>query len=112
MATYVYRNGEFVDKATGEPMLTAEEKARKPEAPQIMGFKAYECPITGKEIRTLQQHNDNLKRHNCVDANDLPSPTGGKIRNPKFAKKHGLEVSEEYKDQPFKREKHPQSEAV
>ena len=107
MPTYVYRDGVAVDKHTGQPMLSPAEKARRPELPMVMGFKAYECPITGKEIRTLGQHKANLEKHNCVDANDLPSPTNGEIRNERFAKKHGLQVSERYKDQPWK----PQSEA-
>ena len=100
MTTYVYRNGVAVNKDTGEPMLTEEEKSRKPQLPQLMGFSAYECPITGKEIRTLEQHKANLEKHNCVEYNDLKSPTGGEIRNEKFAKKRGLTVSDRYKDEP------------
>ncbi|WP_226552971.1 hypothetical protein [Celeribacter naphthalenivorans] len=102
MASYVYRDGRMVDKETGEPMLSDEERGRTPAVPMVMGFKPYSCPITGKEIRTLGQHNENLKRHNCVEAAELKSPTGGEIRNERFAKKHGLTVSEKYKDQPWK----------
>jgi len=97
----------MVDKDTGAPMLSEAEKSRKPGLPILMGFKPYACPITGKEIRTLSQHNENLKKHDCVEAAELPSPTRGEIRNERFAKKHGLEVSERYRDQPWK----PQSEA-
>jgi len=100
MTTYVYRNGIAVNKDTGEPMLSQDEKSRKPATPQIMGFQSYACPVTGKEIRTLGQHNANLKKHNCVEANELGSPTRGEIRNEKFAKKRGLTVSDRYKDQP------------
>lgn len=103
MTTYVYRNGVAVSKDTGEPMLSPDEVKRKPSAPQIMGFTPYACPITGKEIRTLSQHNANLKKHNCVEYNELKSPTGGEIRNANFAKKRGLDVSERYKDEPFER---------
>lgn len=99
MTTYVYRDGRMVDKATGAPMVT---NPGPPQCPQIMGFKAYACPITGKEIRTLEQHNANLKRHGCIEAKELNSPTNGEIRNARFAKKHGLKVSDRYRDEPWK----------
>ena len=102
MPTYVLRNGEMVNKETGEPMLTQEERAMPPSSPQIMGFKPYACPITGDEIRTLEQHNANLKKHNCVEQKELGSPTNGEIRNKRFADKHGLKVSDRYRDEPWK----------
>lgn len=104
MAVYAYDpdTGALIDKATGDPMLTDGERKAPPELPMIWGFKAYACPITGKEIRTLGQHNANLKKHGCIEAAELGSPTGGKIRNERFARKHGLEVSDQYKDQPWK----------
>lgn len=98
MATFVMRNGEMVDKATGAPMLTAGDRARQPQAPLVMGFKSYNCPITGKEIRTLGQHNDNLKRHNCVEALEVRPSMGGKIKNAAWAAKRGMKVSDEYRD--------------
>ena len=87
MAVYVYRNGVAVDKATGLPMLSDAERLRAPAAPQIMGFTPYACPVTGKEIRTLGQHKENLERHGCIEAKELPSPTNGEIKNHRFAKK-------------------------
>lgn len=102
MATFVYRDGVAVNKATGEPMLTDQDMARPIGLPMVMGFKPYNCPITGVEIRTLGQHNANLKKHNCVEQKELGSPTRGEIRNERFAKKHGLSVSERYRDEPWK----------
>lgn len=100
MTTYILRDGQMVNKATGEPMNT---DPRAPIGlPMIMGFKPYACPITGKEIRTLGQHKANLKKHNCVEAKELGSPTRGEIRNERFARKHGLTVSDRYKDAPWK----------
>ena len=101
MARYILKDGQFVDKETGDPMLSEEERARPPSIPMIMGFKAYACPITGKEIRTLEQHRDNLKKHDCVEAKELGSPTNGEIRNERFAKKRGLTVSDRYRDEPW-----------
>lgn len=104
MTTYVQRNGKMVDKVTGEPMLTPEQRSAKPQVPQIMGFQAYACPVTGKPISTLEQHNANLKKHNCVEALEVNrnGVTNGEIRNERFAKKRGLTVSDRYKDEPHK----------
>ena len=102
MTTRVYKDGKIFDKDTGEELSPLKGPV---SMPQIMGFKEYACPITGKPISTLEQHNANLKKHNCVEALEVnpKGATGGEIRNEKFAKKHGLEVSERYKDQPFTR---------
>lgn len=100
--SFVLRDGQLVDKATGKPMLNDVERQRPPSVPQILAFSPYACPITGKEIRTPQQHRDNLKKHNCVEAKELGSATNGEIRNARFAKKHGLDLSERYKDEPWK----------
>lgn len=102
MTTYVYRNGIAVNKDTGEPMLTNSEAMRPPQMPMVLDFRPYACPITGKEITTPEQHRANLAKHNCVEAKELPSPTKGEIRNERFAKKRGLEVSERYKDEPWR----------
>jgi len=101
MTTYVYRNGVAYNKATGEPMLTDADKSKPIGTPMVMGFQAYQCPITGKPISTLQQHNDNLKKHNCVEALEVnrSGATNGEIRNARFAKKRGLNVSDRYKDE-------------
>ena len=102
MPVYVHRNGQLVDKETGAPMVPPEKAHITPGVPMVMGFSAYACPITGKEIRTLEQHNANLKKHNCIEAAELPKATGGEIRNERFARKHGLKVSDRYKDEPWK----------
>lgn len=28
-------------------------------------FQSYECPVTGKEIKSVMEHKDNLERHGC-----------------------------------------------
>lgn len=28
-------------------------------------MQSYECPVTGKEIKSVREHHDNLKRHGC-----------------------------------------------
>jgi len=93
---YVYRDGVAVDRDTGEPMLTGNEPL---STPLIREFRPYACPITGKEIRTPRQHADNLRRHNCVEYNEVAGSNrmNGKLKNPRFAKKQGREVAEEYR---------------
>lgn len=101
----------MVDRETGAPMLSNSQRAAPPTVPQVMGFAPYPCPITGKEIRTLEQHNQNLARHGCVEAKEVfPSPTRGEIRNPRFAAKHGLKVSDRYMDEPHKWQERPTNE--
>jgi hypothetical protein len=92
MPTYVMRDGQMVDKATGKPMLSDEERNRPLQTPRSFSdLPGYQSPIDGSWIEGRRARQYDLEKNNCVDANDLPSPTGGKLRNPRFAKKHGLE---------------------
>lgn len=92
MTTYVYRNGRMVDKATGLPMLNQEERARPPQCPRVMGdYEGYLSPVTGEWIEGKRARRYDLEKHNCIDARELPSPTNGKLKNKRFAKKRGLE---------------------
>jgi hypothetical protein len=93
MATYVYdkASGRMVDKATGLPMLNQEERARPLQTPLTVGdLPGYASPITGEWVEGRRARKYDLQKHNCIDANDLPSPTGGKLKNERFASKHGL----------------------
>jgi putative FmdB family regulatory protein len=36
----------------------------------------YTCPVTGKPIQSRQAHKDNLKRHGCVEANEVYGSEG------------------------------------
>ena len=100
MTTFVWNGSEMVDKASGEPMLSDTQRDAPLQIPQIMGFGAYDCPITGKRIDTLQQHNENLKKHNCVEAKEVSNGLNGEIKNHNFARKRGLTVSDKYMDTP------------
>lgn len=93
---YVWRDGRFVSRRTGEPMRVP---AGPVASPMIMSdIPAYASPIDGRMITTRAERIEDLKRNNCVEAGDAgSSPTGGKIRNKAFAAKRGLTVSEEYR---------------
>lgn len=98
MTTYVRRNGQMVDKATGAPMLTDEQKAGPIPTPMIISdIPEYASPIDGRMITTRSERRDDLKRNNCVEYEPSMSPTKGKIRNKEFAAKRGLQVSEEFR---------------
>lgn len=89
MATYVFRNGQMVDKATGEPMLSDEEKARPLQTPQSYGdMPGYHSPIDGKWIEGRRARKYDMEKNGCVDGNDFGPRK--KFRNEKFARKHGL----------------------
>lgn len=91
MPTYVYRDGRMVDKRTGAPMLTEAERAAPIACPRVIpDIEPYQSPVTGEVISGKRAKRDDLARHGCIDANDLPSPTGGKLKNRAFAEKRGL----------------------
>ncbi|KTR05173.1 hypothetical protein NS365_13350 [Aureimonas ureilytica] len=92
---YVWRDGCFRDRATGEPMTVPDGPLAIPQMTPVM--PEYTSPIDGRTITTRHERREDLKRNNCVEAGDFKSPTGGKIRNKAFAAKRGLQVSEEFR---------------
>jgi len=72
MSIYVRRNGQFVDKATGEPMNTGKFK---PVTPMIMRpLEAFKSPIDGRPINSRKEKQDDMKRHGCVEYEPSLSP--------------------------------------
>jgi hypothetical protein len=87
MAVYVLRDGVMVDKATGERMVP---EGAELAAPRVWSdLPGYRSPIDGSWIEGRRARKYDLEKNNCVDANDLPGGSG-KLRNAKFAEKHGL----------------------
>jgi hypothetical protein len=98
MTAYIQRNGQWVCKATGAPMLSAQERSKPLPTPYFLpDIPEYTSPIDGRVIGSRSERREDMKRNNCIDARDFASPTGGKIRNKDFARKRGLTVSEEYR---------------
>ena len=89
MARYVWRNGEFVDPTTNQPMdLPFKGQIT---LPHMRGdIQPYTSPITGQIVDGRAARREELKRHNCIEAGDKPRLNRGKVRNEKFARKHGL----------------------
>lgn len=93
MPTYVYDRVQncMVDKDTGLPMLTPEERARPLQTPMTYGdIPGYRSPIDGKWIEGRRARQYDMQKNNCIDANELPKKTTGKLKNAKFAAKHGV----------------------
>lgn len=96
MGIYVWRDGSFFDKRTGKEMILP--KRERITTPFVLSdIPEYRSPIDGKLITSRSQRREDLKVNNCIDARELPSPTGGKFRNKRFCEKHGLPLSEEYR---------------
>jgi hypothetical protein len=94
MSVYVFDRdrGIMVNRDTRLPMLTEAEMARPLQTPMAIGdLPGYASPIDGSWIEGRRARKYDLEKNNCVDANDLPSPTKGRLKNEAFAKKHGLQ---------------------
>jgi hypothetical protein len=92
MARYVYsrERGCMVNRDSGEPM-NPEPLAGPFPCPRVVAdIQPYLSPVTGQYISGRRAKADDLRRHNCIDASELPRKTDGKLRNRKFAEKRGL----------------------
>lgn len=93
MARYVWKEGEFRDRLTGEPM-------ESPYAGQIVcptiisDIPEYHSPIDGRLITSRSARRDDLKRNNCVEYEPSLSPTKGKFRKEKYARLVGKKAEE------------------
>lgn len=91
MPVFVFRGGQMVDKATGEPMLTPEERAAPVPTPFTFGdLEGYQSPIDGSWIEGRRARRYDLEKNNCVDASDFAPAGGRKLKNRRFAEKRGL----------------------
>lgn len=89
MTTYVFRDGQFVDKRTGERMVLPERGEIC--APLVMpDTPEYASPIDGRPITSRSARREDLKRNNCVEWGDMPRVNGGVAKSKEFARKHGL----------------------
>ena len=94
MPTYVYRDGIMVDKHTGAPMLSDEERNLPLQAPHgFSDFGGYQSPITGDWIDGRRARRYDLEKNDCVPAQDLKpyGYKGKKLTNRRFIQKHGLQ---------------------
>ena len=88
MAAYVWKNGRWREKTSGEPMrLSAHETV---VAPIVQSYIAdYRSPIDGRLITSRSQRREDLRRNGCVEVEPRPKHKRG-YRNPSFAVRRGL----------------------
>jgi hypothetical protein len=58
-ARYVFRDGQFVERKTGEPMTAPDRIA----SPMLMADVAYKSPLSGKEVTSRSQRREEMKIH-------------------------------------------------
>lgn len=93
--TFILRDGQLVEKKTGTALAIPNGPLC---APTVIGdIPEYRSPIDGRMITSRSERREDLRRNNCVEAGDTAlSLTKGKreFKNARFAKKHGLKLSE------------------
>ena len=95
MARYVWDRStmKFVDPKTREPMPIKDDNAIV--TPQIVSdIEPYRSPVDGAYVGGRASRREDLKKHDCVPYEPTKSKPKG-FSNPKFAKKHGVGLSEE-----------------
>jgi hypothetical protein len=58
-ARYVFRNDQFVERKTGEPMAAPDRIA----TPFVLSDVTYKSPLSGKEITSRSQRREEMKIH-------------------------------------------------
>lgn len=92
---YVWRDGAFRERKTGDPLLTEDEKKGPLSLPMVTPvMPEYASPIDGRAITTRHERREDLKRNGCVEYEPSLSPTKGRFKNPHFAKKWGVKLSD------------------
>jgi hypothetical protein len=94
MTRYFWRNGRFED-SDGNPMPLPDGPIATPYV--ISDIPDYHSPIDGRLISGRAERRYDLESNNCVPYEPSMSPTQGKFRNKRFAKKWGMEVAEEFR---------------
>jgi hypothetical protein len=63
MGVFVFRDGQYVDKRTGVPMLSAEERAKPIAAPMVASdLPAYASPLGDGVIDGRYARREHMKR--------------------------------------------------
>src|SRR4051794_23457434 len=84
-ARYIWRNGEFVERKTGEPMQAPDRIA----SPFVMSDVHYKSPLSLKEITSRSQRREEMKIHGVREV--APSEHKPVYRSKKWAERMGGE---------------------
>ena len=80
-ARYVFRDGQFVERKTGEPMAAPDRIA----TPMLMKDVHYKSPLSGKEVTSRSQRREEMKVHNVRELD--PSEYKPVYRSRKWAER-------------------------
>lgn len=85
-ATYVWRDGAFVEKRTGEKLQPKGGPIRMPYV--MRDIPEYLSPIDGKPITSRSHRRYDLEKNNCIEVEPRKRPRG--FKNKRFCEKRGL----------------------
>ncbi len=91
MPTYrVAEDGSLIDKETGQKLVIERREICAPMI--ITDIEPYRSPVSGEYVGGRAAKREDLKKHDCVDANDLRAPFGQRkgVKSGKWAKRLGL----------------------
>lgn len=103
MATYIYKNGKFVCKKTGKPMIGVEDKKRfkrmlkEGRGPLIThDIPDYQSPVTGEWVSGRAQRREDLIKNDCyeIDPPTKPIRERQKAKRTKIEQKPDRELNE------------------
>ena len=80
----------MVNVETGEPMVDPASPFVPVVPMHVPDIEPYLSPVSGEYIAGRRAKRADLDKHNCIDAGDLPSPTGGKIKSRRILEKYKL----------------------
>lgn len=81
MTVYVFRNGQYVDKRTGEPMLSEQDRAKPIAAPMVVSdIPAYASPLGDGVIEGRAARREHFRRTNTREVD----PSEWKSRSDQF----------------------------
>lgn len=80
----------MVNVDTGEPMVDPASPFVPVTPMHVPDIAPYLSPVTGEYIAGRRAKRADLEKHNCIDAGDLPSPTGGKFKSKRMVEKYNL----------------------
>jgi hypothetical protein len=86
MTRYVWRNGQFVDPDSGQPMDIPERGAVA--LPFFMSdVPAYVSPMSGKTITSRSERREEMRKYNVIEVGDGPAR---KVKSKEVARKYGV----------------------
>jgi hypothetical protein len=91
MACYVWKNGQWTDRESGEPMATPHSGVVMPMI--LSDIPEYQSPIDGRPITSRSHRREDLKRNNCVPYEPSMKPKHQKFEAFEERRKRALKES-------------------